>query len=101
VVSVILPPLRLAETRRAQDTLRKGLVEQLERLARALEEEHPPTPQQWRGERVDTESRAREVRSLVPEVLERARVNWREQRSKQRAGKLSTQGQVLSNLALH
>lgn len=100
-VSMALPPLRLGETRRAQDTLRSALVEQLELLAQGLEDDTPPTPDQWRGRRIDTESRARQVRALVPEALERARVNWREQRRKRRADELSTQGQVLSNLALH
>lgn len=100
-VNLALPPLRLKETSRAQDALRTALVEQLERLARALEADQPPTPAEWRGERIDTETRAQEVRALVTEALERARVNWREQLRRQRAADLSARGEALATLALH
>lgn len=100
LVTLALPPLRLAEAAHAQDRLRVALVAQLESLAEGLRSDPLPSSDDWGTRREDMESDADRVRSLLGGATEGPRINWRVRRWQHRADLLSAQGRALAALAV-
>ena len=99
-VNMAFPPLLLNQTERAQDALRRALVEQLEQLASAVDGGVLPDPADAGAVAGALLGHGRAVEDLAGQALEGPPVNWRMRRSRLRADHLRDQGTALVSLAL-
>ncbi len=98
-VNAAVPPLLLASQRRVQDALRSALSEQLVDLARALEQESPPTREAWQSHRWHLEPRIQRVHELISRADEGSWTNWRVRRWQQLTERQHRHGRALVGLA--
>jgi uncharacterized membrane protein YgaE (UPF0421/DUF939 family) len=98
-VNAAVPPLSIASAGRAQDSLRAALVEQLTDLARTLEQEVPPTSEEWQHHRWRLEAHAGEMQEVMARTREGLLVNWRVRRWREMADRQRRHARALTSLA--
>lgn len=99
-VNLVFPPLHVVETERAQDALRTALVEHLDGLADALEQDALPDRDWLHDSPGALRRHGHAVEELVAQTLGGPPVNWRLLRWQHRAGRLEERGRALATLAL-
>ena len=99
VVNVSVPPLLIASQRRVQDALRTALSEQLAGLAAALEQDPPPTREEWESYRHHLGPQIERVNELVAQADEGSRINWRVRRWHELSARQHRHGRALVSLA--
>ncbi|MCZ2810839.1 hypothetical protein O2W15_05265 [Modestobacter sp. VKM Ac-2979] len=99
-VLAVFPPLPLAPSQTELGRLRDLLAAQLEDLADGLQQEHPPTEDEWR-ERIHTiDPVLAQMRAAVQQTDEARRGNLRARRHQQVADRQYAQARALERLTL-
>ncbi|KGH46547.1 hypothetical protein IN07_11790 [Modestobacter caceresii] len=99
-VLAVFPPLPLAPSQTELGRLRDLLAAQLEDLADGLQQEHPPTEDEWR-ERIHTiDPVLARMRAAVQQIDEARRGNRRARRHQQDAERQYAQARALERLTL-
>ncbi|WP_249522500.1 hypothetical protein [Modestobacter marinus] len=99
-VLAVFPPLPLAPSQTELARLRDLLAQQLEDLADGLQQEHPPTEDEWR-ERIHTiDPVLAQMRAAVQQTDEARRGNRRARRHQQDAERQYAQARALERLTL-
>lgn len=99
-VNLAFPPLHVVATERAQESLRETLVDQLQALARELDESSMPDSRRLLETPLDLRRHSHDVEDLVGQALGGPPVNWRLARWHDRASSLQAHGRALAALAL-
>lgn len=99
-VAAAFPPLPLAPAELTLATLRDTLAGQLDDVVAALEQEHPPTQDEWRGRRHTIDPVLAQMRSAVQQTDEARRGNRRAARFRVAADRLYRQARALESLTL-
>ncbi|MGY1750017.1 hypothetical protein [Modestobacter sp. SYSU DS0511] len=100
VVTALLPQLPLAPAQEQLARLRDVLAAQLADLADGLEQEHPPTEEEWRRRTHTIDPLLAQMRTAVQEADEARKGNFRARRYRQDAQRQYAQARALERLAL-
>lgn len=98
-VALALPQMPLTPAVIAQEQLREGLADQLERLADGLSSERVLTQEDWEQLRVALSEKAAEVEELFGGVAESRRGNWQAKRWAETADRRHEQARALQRLS--
>ncbi|MCZ2815371.1 FUSC family protein [Modestobacter sp. VKM Ac-2984] len=99
-VLALFPPLPLAPSQTELGRLRDLLATQLEDLAEGLQQEHPPTEDEWRGRIHTIDPVLAQTRAAVQQTDEARRGNLRARRHQQDAERQYAQARALERLTL-
>ncbi|WP_347058419.1 hypothetical protein ABC795_16990 [Blastococcus sp. HT6-30] len=99
-VAAAFPPLPLAPAEHSLGTLRDTLAGQLDDVVGGLQQEHPPTQDEWRGRIRTIDPLLAHMRAAVQESDEARRGNPRAARYRLAADRLYRQARALERLTL-
>ncbi|OMQ13959.1 hypothetical protein A7K94_0220005, partial [Modestobacter sp. VKM Ac-2676] len=99
-VTAVLPQLPLAPAQEQLARLRDVLAAQLDDLADGLQQEHPPTEEEWRKRTHTIDPVLAQMRTAVQETDEARKGNFRARRHQQDAQRQYAQARALERLAL-